>query len=260
MTTAPALETPKPKYAIGDTVWVATVERSVDKLPCPDCLGSKKWMVRSPAGGEYTTDCPRCQRTYSIRDKLPALNVETWVGKAAPRLITGMDINAGRPVEYRARFGDHSYWTVTEDKSWLTEAEAKVVADAEAASKNVEAAAKPEVLTSRHFASLTLDEGRWDQFKNGIWNSQYHAGCLIERVREALEGEDGNEERSVAEVVESLRDAVRWDFKYHVDNLPLTPLVIAALASSDAEVRSAAEALPETMRKLLSGAYTQEGF
>jgi hypothetical protein len=254
---------PTPKYAIGDTIYVATTERTVDQLQCPDCLGSGKWTVFSPAGGEYTTTCPRCQSTYSFSENLPSLKVERWVGKAQARLITGMEINAvasgwREAVEYHSTTGTSSWYTIKEADAFGAEADAQAVADAQAAEKNVAVEASPEVLTSRHFSSLTLDQGRWDQFKNGIWNTQYHAGALLQKVREALNGEDGNEEKSVPDIIESLRDAARWDFKYHLDNLPLTPLVTAALASDDITVKAAADALPDTMRLLLSGAFSEE--
>lgn len=243
---------PVPRFAIGDVVYVAEIERSVEELPCPDCLGTRKWAVQSPAGGTYTTNCPRCRNEYSLRNDMPSLKVECWIGKANRRVITGMEIHAGRTPEYRSEIGQGSSWIVYEDKAWLTEQEAQAVADAKAAEKNVEAAEKPEVLTSRHFSSLSLDEGRWDQFKNGVWNSHYHAGALFEKVREALDGEDGNQERTTADIIEDLREAARWDFKYHVENLPFTPLVLAALASDDVAVKAAADALPETMKSLMT--------
>lgn len=254
-----ALIVPTPRFAIGDTVYVAQVERAVEQLPCPDCLGSGKWNVRSPAGGEYTTSCPRCQQTYSLRNDLPSLKVEHWVGKALARRITGMEIHVGRPVEYRAAIGGGSSWMVYEDKAWLAEDEAQAAANEQAAGKNTAASAKPEVLTARHFATLTLDEGRWDTFKNGLWNTQYHAGCLIEKVKEAVHGEDGETESTPAEVVDNLREILRWDMKYHVDNLPLRPVIVAALQSADTSVKTAAEALPEAMKKLLAGTF-EDGF
>jgi len=255
-----ALVAPIPKYAIGDTVYVAIVERSVERLPCPDCFGSGKWSVASPAGGEYTTDCPRCKQTYSLNRNLPSLAVERWVGVAAARPITGIEINAATDtwrsaVEYRSVIGQGSYYTMKEADVFASADEAQVVADQQAAEKNVAVEQSPEVLSKRHFASLTLDEGRWDEFKNGIWNTQYHAGCLLEKVRECLIGEDGDEDRTDAEALEALRDAARWDFKYHVENLPLLPLVTAALSSSDATVKGAADALPEPMKKLLGGTF-----
>lgn len=260
MSEAATIVVPTPRFAIGDTVYVANVERAVEELPCPDCLGSKKWTVRSPAGGEYTTSCPRCQQTYSLRNDLPSLKVEHWVGKAVARRITGMEIHLGQKVEYRASFGGGSSWIVYEDKAWLTEAEAQAVADEQAAAKNTEAAEKPEVLTARHFGTLTLDEGRWDAFKNGLWNTQYHAGALIEKVQEAVNGEDGNEDRSTSDVVEALREALRWDMQYHVDHLPLTPLVVAALESDDEAVKAAADALPDVMKKLLTAQFNRGVF
>lgn len=253
MATEPSLTAPTPKFAIGDTVWVATVERTTEQLPCPDCLGEKKWAVLSPAGGEYTTECPRCRQTYSLRNELPSLTVERFVGKAEPRVLTGMELHVGCTPEYRAHISGGSSWVVYEDKAWLTEAEAQAVADAQAAAKNTEVAETPEVLTKRHFSSLNLDEARWDQFKNGIWNSQYHAANIVERVQAALEGEDGNAERSTSEIIEDLRDALRWDLRYHVKNLPFTPLVSAALGSSDPVVKAAADALPDAMKALMTG-------
>lgn len=247
---------PQPKFAIGDTVWVASVERTTEQLPCPDCHGEKKWAVRSPAGGEYTTACPRCQQTYSLRNELPSLTVERFVGKAVARVITGMELHVGQTPEYRASIGGGSSWIVYEDKAWLTEAEAQAEADAQAAERNVQAAETPEVLNKRHFSGLTLDEGRWDQFKNGVWNTQYHAGAIMERVREALgESDEAEADRTTAEIIESLRDAMRWDFRHHVERLPLTPLVAAALASDDPAVKAAADALPDTMKALMTSSF-----
>lgn len=257
MASAPTLIAPVARFAIGDVVYVATVERSTEKLPCPDCLGSKKWTVQSPAGGEYTTDCPRCQRTYSYRNELPSLDVEHWVGKAAARVITGMEIHAGRPVEYCSSIGGGSSWIVREDSAWLTEAEAQAEADIEAAAKNTTAEQKPEVMSARHFSGLNLDEGRWDKFKNGVWNTQYHAANIVQKAREAVEGDEdsGDTTPSNTEALESLREMFDWDTSYHVENLPFTPLVIAAIASEDPAVKAAADALPDTLKALMTQAW-----
>lgn len=53
-------EFPKPKYAIGDKVWTGYAANAPEKVPCPDCLGSKVWQVSSPAGYSGSTTCPRC--------------------------------------------------------------------------------------------------------------------------------------------------------------------------------------------------------
>ncbi|WP_380778030.1 hypothetical protein [Sphingomonas sp. R86520] len=246
---------PTPMFAIGETVYVASVERQTEKLPCPDCLGAKKWAVLSPAGGEFTTDCPRCSKSYYGNRDLPSLDVEHWAGKALARTLTGMELHVGQAVKYRSSISGSSSWIVRESEAWRTEAEAQAIADSKAAEKNTEAAEKPEVLNARHFADLTLDEGKWDAFKNGVWNTQYHASNIVAKVREAVEGEDGEEAPNNTEALENLREALGCDFKYHVENLPFTPLVTAALASEDPVVKAAADALPDAMKALMTRAW-----
>lgn len=53
------------KYSVGDKVWWATTRQTTKSHPCPDCLGQKKWTTTSPAGTEYTFDCPRCSARYN---------------------------------------------------------------------------------------------------------------------------------------------------------------------------------------------------
>jgi F0F1-type ATP synthase epsilon subunit len=52
-----------PKFAIGDKVWAAGTTTKGARHPCPDCLGSRKWDCKTPAGVELTIDCPRCTQT-----------------------------------------------------------------------------------------------------------------------------------------------------------------------------------------------------
>ncbi len=57
------------KFSIGDTVYHAWMTTERKRHPCPDCLGTRKWSAKSPAGREYEVDCPRCSTTYlSDRD------------------------------------------------------------------------------------------------------------------------------------------------------------------------------------------------
>lgn len=253
------LVAPKPTYAIGDTVYYPIVETERYQLSCPDCLGEKKWKAISPTGTEYSVGCPRCAASsYSSNAKLPSLWVERAVAKAAARVITGISIDAAGSswkdgIEYRSSFDNRSYYTMREHEVYPTEEGALAAAEVKAAEKNAEIAEKPQTLVAQHFESLKFDEARWDEFKTGIWHTQYHAANLIERVKQALDGEDGDEERDTATIISDLREAAAWDFKYHIEALPLSPLVKAALASDDAAVRSAVEQLPDAMVNLLSG-------
>jgi uncharacterized protein YbaR (Trm112 family) len=220
------IDAPTPKYKIGDTVWSATTERQTDRLPCPDCKGEQVWNVRSPAGEAFTCACPRCCRTYSFRDDMPSLDVDRYEPKAIKHVITGVSVDTdragfGEAIEYRSRAASGGSYILYEGKVYDSEETALVVAKLMAAEKQTEYEAEPRALTSRHFSSLSMNEGKFDQHKNGLWSAHYHAGNLLERVKTALDGEDGSEERSPDQVIEDLRDATRWDFKYHIENMPL---------------------------------------
>lgn len=58
---------PEPRYTIGSKVWCARVEWGTDPLPCPDCLGTGRWSVRSPAGAEAEVNCPRCSGSKAVK-------------------------------------------------------------------------------------------------------------------------------------------------------------------------------------------------
>lgn len=49
------------RYGIGDKVFDAGVNPSVRRVTCPDCLDTRKWKARTPAGELLDFDCPRCQ-------------------------------------------------------------------------------------------------------------------------------------------------------------------------------------------------------
>jgi hypothetical protein len=58
------------KFSVGDVVFRATTTQTKKTMPCPDCLGTKKWPVRSPAGKEYETACPRCSARFMSDNRL----------------------------------------------------------------------------------------------------------------------------------------------------------------------------------------------
>jgi hypothetical protein len=51
---------PRPKYKIGDTVYVADSTYEKKSYSCPDCLGTRKWSVATPGGEKFAVDCQRC--------------------------------------------------------------------------------------------------------------------------------------------------------------------------------------------------------
>lgn len=66
----------KSKYSIGDTVYQAVVLDTVEKLQCPDCLGTQEWKVILPSGETHTTNCQRCRDTWE--HELPRMAVTDW--------------------------------------------------------------------------------------------------------------------------------------------------------------------------------------
>lgn len=68
---------PTPKFEIGQKVWLARYDRVQKELPCPDCLGTRKWKLTTPAGEEFDVTCKRCQSGYN---NLPSLETVNWVG------------------------------------------------------------------------------------------------------------------------------------------------------------------------------------
>lgn len=249
------MEAPVPKYKIGDTIWLAGIESTTERLPCPDCKGDKVWQVQSPAGEAFTCACPRCQRTYSFRDDMPSLDVQRVKPTVEARVITGISIDAlsgefRDAIEYRSSNSSCSWRTFKEGEAYESEETAMVVAKLKAAERNTDLDVTPQALQSRHFSSLSMQEGKFDQHRNGLWSAHYHAGNLMSRVNSALDGEDGDEEREPSAIIDDLRDAVRWDLPYHIENMPLRAFLAAASTTTDTTVKAQFDALPEGMREL----------
>jgi uncharacterized protein YbaR (Trm112 family) len=259
------IEAPTPKYKIGDSVWLASTESTTERLPCPDCKGEKVWQVQSPAGEQFTCACPRCQTTYSFRNGMPSLDVQRVKPVVECRVITGISLDAASgefrdAIEYRSSNSSCSWRTMKEAEMYDSEEAAMRVAKLKAAERNTALDEEPQILRSRHFSSLSMQEGKFDQYKNGLWSAHYHAGDLLQRVNAALDGEDGDEERNPDAIIEDLREAVRWDFSYHVEHMPLREFFAAASDSPDPAMKAAFDALPEGMRELFGKAKASDQF
>jgi hypothetical protein len=75
------------KYSEGEAVYFGTTISEKRKHDCPDCLGDKKWKVTSPAGTDYTFQCPRCTAPYMHNSNL-SLAYQAYA-PAAHRLTIG---------------------------------------------------------------------------------------------------------------------------------------------------------------------------
>ncbi len=57
-------EFPKPKYKKGDKVFHPSKSFSTKHIVCPDCLGTKKWIVIFADGDTQEVDCQTCKSGF----------------------------------------------------------------------------------------------------------------------------------------------------------------------------------------------------
>lgn len=103
----------EPKYKIGDTLFVATVDRRPNMITCPDCGGTLIIHAILFDGTEHVIECSSCSHGYEGPNGL----VQDWT--ITPRVntvhVTGMEIEEGLPVEYKINLGPGLYRTFKEE-------------------------------------------------------------------------------------------------------------------------------------------------
>lgn len=126
------------KYGIGDVVWAAGTKTEQRQHDCPDCLGSRKWEARSPAGGVFAVECPRCNATYQSNRAL-SLKYVLLVPSVQKLTIGQVRAYAGPDgktayMAHETGVGSGSLWY--EDQLFPTEEEAIAASQAEADAHN----------------------------------------------------------------------------------------------------------------------------
>lgn len=114
------------KFGVGDIVYYANTTTESKSHPCPDCLGSRAWEAKSPAGGVFKVSCPRCDASYQSNRALN-LKYSVWTGTARRLTIGLVRANAGgdRGHEYMCHeTGIGSGTLYYEDRLFDTEEEA----------------------------------------------------------------------------------------------------------------------------------------
>lgn len=131
------------KFSVGDAVWHAGTTTEAKQHPCPDCKGEKKWKVISPAGGEYTTACPRCSAFFNS-DREMMLTYTAHVASVRRLTIGSIQYNS-HPGSYDhgARYmcvetGVGGGSVYDEGRLFATEDEARVAAELIASNANSE--------------------------------------------------------------------------------------------------------------------------
>lgn len=217
------MDIPIPRYAIGDTVWTAGIETESAKFPCPDCLGTGKWEITTPAGTKAEMSCLRCG-SWSSTD-LPDLTYVTASPVVREHRISGVTIDLKDGVEYRTGTATLRESGAYSAPIYASKESAMAAARILAVAKNAAIQATPQVMEKKNFSLSTLTDARFNQFKNHIWTSFYRYRRLRENLTEML-GE--TPELNAKGWREAISEAVAWeDHPIHTSATPIEKLVKA---------------------------------
>lgn len=250
---------PTPKYRIGDTLWYAGVSSETAKLDCPDCAGTKVWLVKT-ANDVIETPCQRCCGGYMSRgchDKLD-LSYQIYVPKPGSFVVGRIEAST-EGWRNGDKLPEVMYWQTNgsgrnETDIYGDEASAMAKSQIMADAKNAEVQAAPAVLEQRHVGSLKIDDALYDEFKNGLWRSWYRYRSLLEKITETIEGVD-DDTPLTPQQLKDLEEAIKWERGYYADQAhPMDDLVKAVHAAlytdgSLDKVEIAFKALPDALQK-----------
>lgn len=198
------------KYDVGDRVFHATSYRTNVKLPCPDCLGQKKWQAISPAGRGYLFDCPRCAVMFQS-DRNLSLSREQHVAVVTPLTIGSVGLrNYGEQTpEYMCReTGVGSGSVYAEADLFETHEEAVAAANAKAAAGNERLAENPALFTGNlKVAYYQIDMASADAAKRETRDLRYSVEYLVQDILDLFDGEWRGPPK-LDEVVEIMRKHV----------------------------------------------------
>lgn len=187
------------KYSIGDTVFHASTTTERKRHPCPDCLGSRKWTAKSPAGTEYVFDCPRCSASYNS-DRDLTLDYTASVPAAKQLTIGSVQFNsASGSWDHGARYmcretGVGSGSVYNESDLFLTEEEALAAAKIKADLANTET----KWIVELYNKSLSISDYQLDSAtmraakdeKSRASSMLWNLGDLFSRIEEADSKDD----------------------------------------------------------------------
>jgi len=203
---------PTPKFAMGDVVFYPSIGTKVEALPCPDCLGTRRWKVVTPAGVEMETECQRCmgwgrpadlpkperQVAYPVVSRLTVGKIEVtthpWAGSDHVRYMAN-ETGVGSGSIY------------DESKLCASEEAANAVAQAMADQWTLELAKKPEAVRNFKLANLSLKDADLSR----TWHVRWEAWSRYRNLREAIGTTLEEASLSPAEKLADIATEVEWD-------------------------------------------------
>lgn len=119
---------PWPKFSVGQTVYYTSSERIRENADCPDCLGSKKWMVTTPAGQSFDVRCVRCiPNAYSI----PTYQITRFKPRVHDFEIDEIIISTSGKITYRKKHSEMAEDRLIGDKEEAASIAASKASDEE---------------------------------------------------------------------------------------------------------------------------------
>jgi len=148
----------KPRFCVGQKVWLASPSKVTKRHPCPDCMGLRKWGAVSPVGEEYSFPCPRCSSSY-FGDRELSLNYDWYIADVQPLTIGSVRYNSDEEIEDQYTYmcretGVGSGRVYRENTLCETEEEARAVSEKMAEKNNKDV---PTIL-SRYNRTLRLSD------------------------------------------------------------------------------------------------------
>lgn len=240
---------PVPKFKIGQRVFYIVNGSTKEQLPCPDCLGSRKWKVTTPAGVEMETNCLRCSSQYfSGRSHIPSLDYFVHSHSVRSLTIGSIRMDTGDThnrslVSYMCiETGIGSGSIYYEPDLLETEEAAHDIASIKDRTENAELAKTPERLEAQWFADLKMNGALYEGHHSQVWSAWYSYRSLYEAMEELLEGEPKSIE------ADALREQLRSERRY--GRPPELGMLLAALqnaveTNSTEELKTLLDAFPD---------------
>lgn len=173
-----------PRYKIGDKVFFPETHQGPENIECPDCKGTRKWTLRTPAGWETETDCLRCDGKGVIRffTYLPFVKALT-IGQI--RTVDPVP-SQGEAVEYMCKeTGIGSGSIYRESRLFPTETAARMVADYEAAQARIKSESRdPDRVKRKILYHYQLKDAELMEMKEEVLEIKYKYRDLMDRVCE----------------------------------------------------------------------------
>ncbi len=163
----------EPKFKLGDTVFMASFDRTEKTIICPDCLGSARVKVTLGTEEEILIECGGCD-PGGYRGSTGRIRQYDFAARIVKRTITGINLQDD-DVEYRLNGEDGHCYIGSQNgdyRAFATEEEARVGGE--------ELRAKHEAEENKRLLAKTKDHRTWS------WNATYHRQ-QIKRLEQELQ-------------------------------------------------------------------------